>query len=106
MRIPSDSILSRAAREREQRNNETMAQLCAALSHTTRVSIARLLRERGAMTCGAIVAEMPLAQSTVSQHLKTMKDSGLLETNLQDTRTVYTLSDDALDSLGELLRGL
>ena len=101
MRInPGGSILGRAAREREEQENEELAQLCSALSHATRVEIARLLRERGAMTCSAIVAQFPLAQSTISQHLKTMRDAELVEIAPSGA---YQLNEASLQTLREML---
>lgn len=104
MRVnPTGSILGRAAREREEQENQQVAQLCDALSHATRVEIARLLRERGAMTCSAIVAQFPLAQSTISQHLKTMRDAELVE---YTPSGAYQLNEASLQSLRDALTQL
>jgi predicted DNA-binding transcriptional regulator len=53
--------------------------LSKALGHPARVAIMRLLIARGECMCGAIVDELPLAQATVSQHLKVLKDAGLVQ---------------------------
>ncbi len=104
MRInPTGSILGRAAREREEQENQKVAQLCGALAHSTRVEIARLLRERGAMTCSAIVAQFPLAQSTISQHLKTMRDAELVKIAPSGA---YQLNEESLQNLRDALANL
>ena len=58
---------------------ERFAQLAWALAHPARVQIIRLLLKRQACICGEIVDELPLAQSTVSQHLKILKEAGLVQ---------------------------
>ena len=52
--------------------------LAKAVGHPARVQILRLLVRKNACICGDIVDELPLAQSTVSQHLKTLKEAGLI----------------------------
>ncbi|MCA9521960.1 MAG: winged helix-turn-helix transcriptional regulator, partial [Myxococcales bacterium] len=54
----------------EAQQNEALAALAKALGHPARVAIMRLLLRRTSCVCGEIVDELPLAQSTVSQHLK------------------------------------
>ena len=58
---------------------EDLAKLTWALVHPARVRIVRLLLSRTSCMCGEIVDEMPLAQSTVSQHLKILKETGLVQ---------------------------
>ena len=59
-------------------DDRELALLAKAIGHPTRVRILRLLAEREACVCGELVDELPLAQSTVSQHLKILKDAGLI----------------------------
>ncbi|HZE20244.1 MAG TPA: helix-turn-helix domain-containing protein, partial [Candidatus Angelobacter sp.] len=56
--------------------DEELASLAWGLAHPARVSILRLLLARGECICGAIVDSLPLAQATVSQHLKVLKETG------------------------------
>ena len=56
-----------------------IARFAKALSHPARVAIIRLLSKQEACYCGDLVNELPIAQATVSQHLKELKDSGLIE---------------------------
>lgn len=65
---------------------EEMAKLTWALAHPARVRIVRLLLNRTSCMCGEIVEEMPLAQSTVSQHLKILKETGLVQGEIDGPR--------------------
>ncbi|TWT60912.1 Bacterial regulatory protein, arsR family [Rubinisphaera italica] len=59
-----------------------LAKLAWAVAHPARERILRLLISRESCICGEIVAELPLAQSTVSQHLKILKESGLIRAEI------------------------
>jgi ArsR family transcriptional regulator len=84
-----------------------LALLAKALGHPVRVRILRLLLSREDCYCGQIVDELPLAQATVSQHLKVLKDAGLIKGETDGPRTCYCASRERLaefESLaGELL---
>jgi ArsR family transcriptional regulator, arsenate/arsenite/antimonite-responsive transcriptional repressor len=69
--------------------NDELATLARALGHPARVQIMRLLVRREACICGDIVDELPLAQSTVSQHLKVLKDAGLIRGEIDGPRVCY-----------------
>jgi ArsR family transcriptional regulator len=66
-----------------------LAKLARALGHPVRVAILRRLIERGDCVCGDIVQELPLAQSTVSQHLKVLREAGLLQGEIDGPRVCY-----------------
>lgn len=85
---------------------EELAKLSWALAHPARVRIVRLLLSRTACMCGEIVEEMPLAQSTVSQHLKILKESGLVQGEIDGPRVCYCINQDALENLKKLISGL
>ena len=89
----------------EQRDVE-LALLAKAIGHPARVRILRLLLDRDACYCGQIVDELPLAQATVSQHLKVLKDAGLVTGEIEGLRTCYCASRDRLAEAHELLGGL
>lgn len=76
-----------------------VAGLARALSHPARVAILRLLAERRGCICGEIVDELPLAQATVSQHLKVLKSAGLVEGEVEGPRTCYCLSPGARERM-------
>jgi DNA-binding transcriptional ArsR family regulator len=84
-----------------------------ALVHPARLAILETLAERGSCVCGELVAEIPLAQSTVSQHLKALRSAGLIRGEVDGPRACYCLDAGALaslqtsltDLLGRLTRG-
>src|SRR5512143_3458944 len=76
-----------------------LATLAKALGHPARVKILRLLACRTACVCGDIVDELPLAQATVSQHLKVLKDAGLIRGNVVGPRVCYCLEPRVLRRL-------
>ena len=73
-----------------------LAALCKALAHSARVRILRLLARRSTCICGEIVDQLDLAQSTVSQHLKILKDAGLVQGEVDGPRVCYCLSPQVL----------
>lgn len=86
--------------------DEELALLSKALGHPVRVQIVRLLTLRESCVCGDIVKELPLAQSTVSQHLKVLKDVGLIRGEIDGPRTCYCLEPRTLRRLKALIGGL
>jgi DNA-binding transcriptional ArsR family regulator len=64
-----------------------------ALAHPARVAILRILSKRQACVCGDIVEELPLSQSTVSQHLKELKAAGLIKGEIEGPRVCYCLDE-------------
>ena len=83
-----------------------LARFARALAHPARVRIVRLLARRGACVCGQIVLDLPLAQATVSQHLKVLKDAGIIRGQVDGPRVCYGLDPGALKRVKELIRGL
>ena len=87
-----------------------LAELAKALSHPARIAILKLLADRDTCVCGEIVEELPLAQSTVSQHLKELKACGLVQGEIDGPRSCYCIDWDTLkdlqDLLGSLFKGL
>ena len=75
--------------------DERLATMAKALGHPARVSILRILASR-ACVCGEIVDELPLAQSTVSQHLRTLKEAGWITGAIDGPRTCYSLDQSAV----------
>lgn len=86
--------------------DEELATLSKALGHPVRVKILRILARRNACVCGEIVEELPLAQSTVSQHLKVLKDAGLIRGEVDGARVCYCVEPRALRRLKALVGGL
>lgn len=69
-----------------------------ALAHPARVEIIRLLAERGTCVCGTLVDELPLAQATVSQHLKALKEAGLVHGEIDGPAVCYCVNPEALET--------
>ena len=64
-----------------------------ALSHPARVAILNFLIMKNACMCGDIVEELPLSQSTVSQHLKELKDAGLIKGSIDGAKVCYCINE-------------
>jgi ArsR family transcriptional regulator, arsenate/arsenite/antimonite-responsive transcriptional repressor len=90
---------SAMARQQEER----LAALAWGLAHPLRVRILQLLAKRETCVCGEIVEEMPVAQSTVSQHLKILKQAGLVQGEVDGPRVCYCIHPAALAELKELV---
>lgn len=86
--------------------DQEFARLAKALGHPARVAILRRLIERGECVCGQIVSELPLAQATVSQHLRVLKDAGLIQGEVDGPRICYCVNPDAVRRLGTLIGAL
>lgn len=84
-----------------------LARMCKALAHPARVQIVRYLKSRrGECTCGDIVDQLPLAQSTVSQHLKVLKSAGLIQGEVDRPRICYCLNEQALEDFKRAVAAL
>lgn len=81
---------------------ERLGRFYKALGHPARVRIVRLLLSVETCVCGDIVEKLPLAQSTVSQHLKVLKDAGIVEGVINGPRTCYGVNREALAELKAL----
>ena len=86
--------------------DEELAVLAKAVGHPARVQILRLLVRRDACICGDIVDELPLAQSTVSQHLKVLKEAGLIRGEVDGPRVCYCVEPRTLRRLKSLIGSL
>lgn len=93
---PAEALQAGRLAEVSPQQTERFAAYCKALGHPTRVQIVRLLMDVETCVCGDIVEKLPLAQSTVSQHLKVLKDAGLVKGEIDGPRTCYALDHDAL----------
>lgn len=88
-----------AATERFETNLTTLAEQAKALSHPARLQILQVLAERSECICGEIVNDLPLAQASVSRHLKTLKEAGLVKGTIDGPRVCYCLDTEALRTL-------
>ncbi len=76
-----------------------MATLLKAIGHPARVAIIEHLLKVNECICGDIVSELPLAQATISQHLKELKKAGLIKGNTEGTAICYCIDEKAVDIL-------
>ena len=86
--------------------DEQLARLARGVAHPLRVRILRLLLERGQCVCGDIVEEVPRAQSTVSQHLKVLKESGLIRGEVEPPCVCYCVDEDGVRQLKQWIGDL
>ena len=71
----------------------SIAKYAKALSHPARVAILNVLLKRQSCICGAIVDELPLSQSTVSQHLKELKEAGIIKGDIEGNSVCYCIDE-------------
>jgi len=82
-------------------NFEFLAASCKALSHPARLAILQTLALRGTCICGELVDVMPLSQATVSQHLKILKNAGLITGETEGQSSCYCISTTGIRELRE-----
>ena len=87
--------------------DDDIATIMRALGHPVRLNIMRILATQQGLGCCADVTEsLPLAQSTVSQHIKVLLDAGLIERKSHGTRNRYCIRHEKLSELGSAFGGL
>ena len=86
--------------------DEELAVFAKAIAHPMRVRILRMLAKREARMCSHIVDELPLAQSTVSEHLRILRSAGLVQANENGPRVSYCIVPSALKRLKALLEAV
>ncbi|MBN9308672.1 MAG: helix-turn-helix transcriptional regulator [Devosia sp.] len=91
-----------------QMRDDDIASVMRALGHPVRLSILRILAEQdaGDCCCTDVTQCLPLAQSTVSQHIKVLLDAGLVERQAKGTRNCYKLRTDRLAEFNSACSGL
>ncbi len=87
-------------------DREQLALFCKALAHPMRIQIVQFLAGVETCFCGDIVKQLPLAQSTVSQHLKILKEAGIVQGEIDSPHTCYWLARDRLAQLKSLISQL
>ena len=87
-----------------------LATITKALGHPARIAILKFLAKKATCQCGDIVEELPLSQSTVSQHLKELKEAGLIKGEIEGAKVCYCINEKewraAQDWLNQLFDGL
>lgn len=85
---------------------EELALMCKALAHPARVTLLKHLADYGACFFGKLTDVLPLAPSTVSQHVTILKEAGLIEGSADEQRVCYCVKKDRLKQLKQLIAGL
>jgi len=80
-------------------NQNAMAAIAKALGHPARIAILEYLLEVNACICGDIVNVLPLAQPTVSQHLKELKTAGLIKGNIEGNAICYCIEEKTIEKI-------
>ena len=81
----------------DKQNN--IANLMKALGHPARIAILEFILKSDACICGDIVNELPLAQPTISQHLKELKNAGLIKGTIEGNSICYCVNEKAIDAI-------
>ena len=84
----------------------SIASLAKALGHPARIAILEYLIKVDSCICGDIVNELPLAQATVSQHLKELKNAGLIKGEIEGNSICYCIEEKALSQIEEYFKNL
>lgn len=79
------------------KREQELAAFAKALSHPARIAILKVLAQKAECICGEIVDVLPLAQSTVSQHLKELKNAGLIQGTVDGPRSCYCINWKAFE---------
>ncbi len=79
----------------------TIAMLLKALAHPARIAIIEHLLKVNSCICGELVNELPLAQPTVSQHLKELKNAGIIKGSIEGNTTCYCIDKDTMNTIEE-----
>ena len=88
-----------------QHDDIQLARWTKAMGHPARIAILRVLARKCTCICGDISGELPLAQSTVSQHLKALKQAGLIKGDIEGVRVCYCLNEEVIEELNEKMGG-
>lgn len=79
------------------KREQDLAAFAKAVSHPARIAILKVLAQRNECICGEIVEILPLAQSTVSQHLKALKEAGLINGTVDGPKSCYCINWKAFE---------
>jgi len=101
--LKCEPISSASSSAVTRKQEDRLAALAWGLAHPLRIRILRLLAKRETCVCGEIVEEMPVAQSTVSQHLKILKEAGLVQGEVDGPRVCYCINPASFAEIKELI---
>lgn len=102
--FPTHSIITMTSKEYPP-EQEQLARFAKALAHPARVAILQFLAQRSNCYFGDIHEELPIAKATVSQHLKELKDAGLIQGEIETPKVKYCINPDNWALAREMLDG-
>lgn len=88
------------------KDQNELAEMAKVLGHPARIAILQYLATQDSCVCGSIVDEVGLAQATVSQHLKALKEAGLIQGSVDGVSTCYCINTKQVAKANGLLSGL
>ncbi len=91
--------MAKSQADRFPEEHQRLADLAKALSHPARIAILEVLASRNVCVCGEVVAELPLSQATVSQHLKVLVEAGLIVGEIEGPKSCYCVNWSRLDEV-------
>ena len=86
-------------KEEFSQKEQELAAFAKALSHPARIAILKVLSQKNGCICGVLVELLPLAQSTVSQHLKELKNAGLITGETDGPKSCYCINWKAFEKI-------
>lgn len=86
--------------------DQELAEFAKAIAHPARIAILKVLAEKNSCICGEIVEVIPLAQATVSQHLKELKNAGLIQGSISGPKSCYCLNHSKFIKFQEAFNAL
>lgn len=98
--------MASAKTEEFTQEDQALAAFAKALSHPARIAILKILAQENACICGTIVDVLPLAQSTVSQHLKELKQAGLIDGTVDGPKSCYCINRKAFEKFNTIFNTL
>jgi ArsR family transcriptional regulator len=94
------------ARSKGKVDEETLALMCKAIAHPARVKLLNYLADYGTCYFGKLTDILPLAPSTISQHVTILKEAGLIEGSADSQRTCYCVNPKRLQQLKDMIADL
>ncbi len=102
--ILANNFMATHKKEAFEQDEQDLAELAKALAHPARIAILKELAKRNTCICGEIVEVLPLAQSTVSQHLKELQQAGLIQGTVDGVKSCYCINRETFQKFETMLK--
>lgn len=103
MKNECNKLLPKKRRKRQELSEEELGHLCKALGHPARVRLLRILIEKGECISGDLAEEFSLAQSTVSEHLRILKEAGFVQGTIDGPKRSYCINGEILNEFKKMV---